>query len=245
MGQSTLDLNSLQQNQSVLASWQAGLAAGADVLIYGCDLAESEEGQQLVNSLADTLQADVAASDDLTGHQTLNGDWDLEYQVGIIDTQIAFSAAHTESWVGVLVTNAAPVNSIPNGQTVLQDRILSFNDANGNAISVSDSDAGGNDLQLTLEASAGSFSITDIGTAEFTTGDGFDDSILVLQGTQSELNSALQTLHFTADSGFVGAVDLTITTNDLGNGGAQSADCLLYTSPSPRDQRGSRMPSSA
>ena len=25
----------------------------------------------------------------------------------------------------------------------------------------------------------------------------------------------------------------------------QSKDCLLYTSPSPRDQRGSRMPSSA
>ena len=27
--------------------------------------------------------------------------------------------------------------------------------------------------------------------------------------------------------------------------GAQRAFCLLYTSPSPRDQRGSRMPSSA
>ena len=26
---------------------------------------------------------------------------------------------------------------------------------------------------------------------------------------------------------------------------AQTASCLLYTSPSPRDQRGSRMPSSA
>ena len=26
---------------------------------------------------------------------------------------------------------------------------------------------------------------------------------------------------------------------------ADSIDCLLYTSPSPRDQRGSRMPSSA
>ena len=27
--------------------------------------------------------------------------------------------------------------------------------------------------------------------------------------------------------------------------GSQLCDCLLYTSPSPRDQRGSRMPSSA
>ena len=27
--------------------------------------------------------------------------------------------------------------------------------------------------------------------------------------------------------------------------GGEPTDCLLYTSPSPRDQRGSRMPSSA
>ena len=31
----------------------------------------------------------------------------------------------------------------------------------------------------------------------------------------------------------------------FGNGGARFSICLLYTSPSPRDQRGSRMPSSA
>ena len=31
----------------------------------------------------------------------------------------------------------------------------------------------------------------------------------------------------------------------LGLSDAMSEDCLLYTSPSPRDQRGSRMPSSA
>ena len=33
--------------------------------------------------------------------------------------------------------------------------------------------------------------------------------------------------------------------NLLGNLGSQYISCLLYTSPSPRDQRGSRMPSSA
>ena len=37
-----------------------------------------------------------------------------------------------------------------------------------------------------------------------------------------------------------GSDDTTITECQAGNG-----DCLLYTSPSPRDQRGSRMPSSA
>ena len=36
-----------------------------------------------------------------------------------------------------------------------------------------------------------------------------------------------------------------VTSNYLWRGVTQSDSCLLYTSPSPRDQRGSRMPSSA
>ena len=35
------------------------------------------------------------------------------------------------------------------------------------------------------------------------------------------------------------------TQNDIMDGTGQFKTCLLYTSPSPRDQRGSRMPSSA
>ena len=44
----------------------------------------------------------------------------------------------------------------------------------------------------------------------------------------------------------VGATLLTseLDLNDIDVQG-QVVDCLLYTSPSPRDQRGSRMPSSA
>ena len=38
---------------------------------------------------------------------------------------------------------------------------------------------------------------------------------------------------------------LAISTWEENRGDAGSATCLLYTSPSPRDQRGSRMPSSA
>ena len=43
------------------------------------------------------------------------------------------------------------------------------------------------------------------------------------------------------------ALFLTSKDTQLGRGEpiADSASCLLYTSPSPRDQRGSRMPSSA
>ena len=38
---------------------------------------------------------------------------------------------------------------------------------------------------------------------------------------------------------------ITVMGQDSAEEIAQSINCLLYTSPSPRDQRGSRMPSSA
>lgn len=47
---------------------------------------------------------DVAASDDLTGHTDLGGDWDLEYQTGEVETQNAFSTDLQASWYGVLNT---------------------------------------------------------------------------------------------------------------------------------------------
>ena len=40
-------------------------------------------------------------------------------------------------------------------------------------------------------------------------------------------------------------VDIAVTPTKLANPWQQAISCLLYTSPSPRDQRGSRMPSSA
>ena len=46
------------------------------------------------------------------------------------------------------------------------------------------------------------------------------------------------------NSGIRPAVDPGLSVSRVG-GAAQTNICLLYTSPSPRDQRGSRMPSSA
>ena len=55
------------------------------------------------------------------------------------------------------------------------------------------------------------------------------------------------TLHVGGSRGGIGATDLTVTgVTTLGvDANTSAALCLLYTSPSPRDQRGSRMPSSA
>ncbi|MEM6362931.1 MAG: DUF4347 domain-containing protein, partial [Planctomycetota bacterium] len=87
-----------------IASWGHALDADADLLIYGCDLASTEQGQDLIEMLAAVCNCDVAASDDATGHAEIDGDWLLEYTVGDVQTEIAFGYAAQASWYDTLAT---------------------------------------------------------------------------------------------------------------------------------------------
>ncbi len=68
------------------ADWKAigeHLADDADIHIYGCDTAKTDEGKALIQNIADLTGADVAASTNATG---ANGDWDLEYRAGLVES---------------------------------------------------------------------------------------------------------------------------------------------------------------
>ncbi|MCU7869878.1 MAG: tandem-95 repeat protein [Candidatus Thiodiazotropha sp. (ex Lucinoma borealis)] len=92
LGDATIDFDEVQYNGEAINAWGSAFSTEGDLLIYGCDLAATIEGERLVDSLAQLTGADVAASDDLTGHDTLGGDWELEYSSGKIETDIALSA---------------------------------------------------------------------------------------------------------------------------------------------------------
>jgi VCBS repeat-containing protein/CshA-type fibril repeat protein len=74
-----------------LAVIATALSEQADILIYGCDFAADEQGQQAAALLASLTGADVAASDDATGATDIGGDWVLENAVGTVET-IALAA---------------------------------------------------------------------------------------------------------------------------------------------------------
>ncbi|MEE4190416.1 MAG: DUF4347 domain-containing protein, partial [Halieaceae bacterium] len=101
LGGSWLDSDSLAAHRDNLSGWASALDAEADILFYGCNLAASEQGTALLDSIADLTGADIAASDDLTGTADLGGDWDLEYQAGSIETVVALDAVALQ-WSGTL-----------------------------------------------------------------------------------------------------------------------------------------------
>ncbi|MBL8398028.1 MAG: DUF4347 domain-containing protein, partial [Candidatus Accumulibacter sp.] len=104
LGNRHIDQRALQENGELLQRWGQSLSDDGDLLLYGCEVAEGAAGQSFVQELARLTAADVAASTDTTGADTLGGDWQLETTAGRVDA-ISLTAV---TWNGLLAANTAP-----------------------------------------------------------------------------------------------------------------------------------------
>ncbi len=86
LGDSLLNTSTINQYAATLSSIGDSLSANADLLFYGCNIASTLSGEVLIKDIAALTKADVAASTDVTGHESKGGDWDLEHQAGSIET---------------------------------------------------------------------------------------------------------------------------------------------------------------
>ncbi|WP_430450746.1 DUF4347 domain-containing protein [Rhodopirellula europaea] len=130
LGNLWLGADNLDAYAGEIASWQHALTSDADILFYGCDLAADASGRTLVDSIAALTGADVAASDDDTGHARYGADWDLEYATGVIDAEIVVSESFQESWQHKLATITVTTwvdESNDNGEMSLREAITQAN----------------------------------------------------------------------------------------------------------------------
>ncbi len=85
LGSTRVDDLWLKGHAEQLTAWSQALSADADLLLYGCNVAEGVTGLEFVQDLAELTGADVAASTDLTGSSELWGNWTLEMRSGPIE----------------------------------------------------------------------------------------------------------------------------------------------------------------
>ncbi|MCY7276744.1 MAG: DUF4347 domain-containing protein, partial [Phormidesmis sp. CAN_BIN44] len=104
LGSSFLSANSLKQYAYDLRQWSSSLAPGADILIYGCNVAAGETGQAFVKEISTLTDADIAASTNPTGDSSKGGDWTLEYTTGSIETATPFTDSLMSNYQGLLAT---------------------------------------------------------------------------------------------------------------------------------------------
>jgi hypothetical protein len=216
LGSGRLDFDALVANAGTIQSWGRSLAPGADLLIYGCDVAGSEAGRSLMQALTRLTGADVSASDDRTGAATQGGDWDLEFETGAIETRIAVDAGLQARCQGAL---AAPANTLPAAQTAAEDVALAIS-----GLSVSDVDA---DLSaVALSVSNGTLNVSLVGGALISAGAN-GSAALTLSGSQAQMNAALATLTYRGNAQYNGSDALGIASSDATS--ASDMDTLAIT----------------
>eukprot|EP01037_Dinobryon_pediforme_P008913 gene8913-9001_t len=86
IGSSVLADSTVGKYAAQIQTWSTAFAPGANILLYGCDVASTPAGQSLVQSIASLTGTAVAASTHLVGDAALGGVSTLDYDVGTITT---------------------------------------------------------------------------------------------------------------------------------------------------------------
>ncbi|MEK0188244.1 FG-GAP-like repeat-containing protein, partial [Microcoleus anatoxicus] len=102
LGTEALNGNNIENFNTKLKQWGNALTQNADILLYGCEVAAGETGQNFLKRLSEITGADIAASANLTGSAELGGDWNLEVQTGPIEATVPFNAKALKTYSGVL-----------------------------------------------------------------------------------------------------------------------------------------------
>jgi hypothetical protein len=120
--------------------------------------------------------------------------------------------------VGLTVNspNQPPTVTAPATASVSENSSLIFSTAKGDAIDVTDVEAGSNVEQVTLTTTHGTLKLASTSGLKFVSGSNKSASMTV-SGTLTNLNAALNGLTFTPTSRYVGAASITVSIKDAGD----------------------------
>ncbi len=201
LGDTQLDSDSLRVQQDQLLGWSNYLTVDADILIYGCNLAAGEAGLELMRDLSRLTGADIAASEDLTGHASLGGNWVLEARVGQVETQVFASQGILESFRATL---AAPDAVDDNLGSAYDDQIDSLdpesyfrlNDPANISDNATPPNAGATANGSVSQESGGALSGDSDDSLGFDPTDGDDDYIQIPHSSAYEIDNGTISLWF-------------------------------------------------
>ena len=102
LGRQLVSEETIMSHSRDFAQWSHSFAEGADILLYGCETGQGTAGERLMQLLAEATGADIAGSTDRTGHSDLQGDWDFERQIGMVNSPVVVNIAGQREYRAIL-----------------------------------------------------------------------------------------------------------------------------------------------
>nr|WP_306790067.1 cadherin-like domain-containing protein [Methylomonas fluvii] len=121
--------------------------------------------------------------------------------------------------VNITGVNDAPIINVVSARTTDEDIVKRFSAWIGNAITISDVDAGSSNLEMTISAINGTVTLGGLVGLTFSVGDGSADTTMTFRGTLAAINTALDNIDYMPDVNYSGPGGMQFTLNDLGNTG--------------------------
>lgn len=112
LGTDKLNSDTLDDYNEQLQIIKDSLSENGDILLYGCNVAKDGSGQEFIEALANLTQADISASDDITGDSALGGDWNLEVSNGNIETTTLEYKNYSSTLADVTYTENDPAKLV-------------------------------------------------------------------------------------------------------------------------------------
>lgn len=120
--------------------------------------------------------------------------------------------------ISITAVNDTPGVNGPATATVDKNITYPFNTTTGR-ITLADIDTTSAEVRATVTATNGTVSLTSLAGLTFLTGDGTSDATMVILGSITSINTALNNATFVPNAGYAGPASVTVAVNDQGNSG--------------------------
>lgn len=105
LGSNWLDAATLHKNRDLVRAWSAAFAPSYfDLLLYGCSVAQGQQGKDLLATLHQLTGANLAAARVAIGQTSSGQNWQLDQHIGQPTTPLALTATAQAQYPGALAT---------------------------------------------------------------------------------------------------------------------------------------------
>ncbi|NJS10584.1 MAG: DUF4347 domain-containing protein [Microcoleus sp. CSU_2_2] len=143
---------------TAIKEWARSLIPNAEILLYGCNVAEGNLGKAFVRRLSQLTGASVAASAKLTGSVEKGGDWLLEVTAGKIAAPLALRSEIIAAYSHVFSSFSTAANFSAGFATTATPVKIDTGDFNGDGLpDLAVANLGSRDISILLGTGTGSF----------------------------------------------------------------------------------------
>jgi len=219
LGSDTINNQNLPQFSNKIQQWGKALTKNADILLYGCNVAAGDAGEEFISKLHQLTGAEIAASSTPIGNSTLGGNWELDVSTGKTSPTLAFKATVMATYPGVLTTDLSTDSNSDGGVSVTLDPYGAFTDSLYNPVGAATASDSTFDSAVAIRLAASGqrtyLNTFNIGSFGSLTDPGFTST----SGTTANSSFTYSGLNFT----------LNQSVSDLLNGGIRTGSLLTQT----------------